>query len=111
MKTTDIPPKDLGSRLLPLTHFAKQIGERGTHPSTLTRWILKGVLLPDGSRLHLKAVRAGCRWLVDPADWTDFLNRQTAAHLPAAAAQAPRSPAARQRASEAAARELEKMGF
>ena len=42
-------------------------------PSTVTRWILNGVVGKDGTRVKLKAVRFGGRWLVREADLKAFL--------------------------------------
>src|SRR5690349_6458805 len=45
-------------------------GARPVHPSTLTRWILDGVRLSDGSRVRLKAKRFPLGWKTI-AEWID----------------------------------------
>lgn len=82
------------------------------HPSTIIRWITRGVGLPDGTRMCLKATRAGSRWLCCDAWFEEFLAALTAAHIPVSArGDAPvRSPAQRNDAAANAARELERLG-
>ena len=101
--------------LIGLGEAARALGNTGrggkaVHPATLTRWIQTGVRLPDGTRLRLRALRAGAKWATRP-DWlAEFLEATTAAHLPAEPAPPPRSPAARRRSSAAAAAELDALG-
>lgn len=76
------------------------------HPATLTRWILKGSRALDGRRVTLEAVRLGSRWLTSEA----ALGRFTEALGARADSTTVRSPAARNRASEAAAKRLIEMG-
>jgi hypothetical protein len=88
---------------------ARYPGHRGAvrlHPATITRWILRGVRALDGQRVRLEAVRVGCRWLTSEA----ALARFAAALAMSCDPTPPRSPAARNKAAEAAARELEKLG-
>src|SRR5262249_10906450 len=47
--------------------------------STIWRWCRDGVLLPDGSRLRLEAVRLGGRWLTSEAAPARSAARQTPA--------------------------------
>jgi hypothetical protein len=50
-------------------------GARGAErisPSTVARWISAGCPARDGTRVRLRATRAGSRWLVDPADLDAF---------------------------------------
>jgi hypothetical protein len=54
---------------------------RPVAPATLTRWILNGVTMPDGSRLRLEAIRCGQTWLTSYEALERFLRRQTAAAL------------------------------
>lgn len=76
------------------------------HPATLTRWILKGSRALDGRRVTLEAVRLGSRWLTSEAALARF-----AGALGARPDDTPiRSPGARSRASDAAARRLIEMG-
>src|SRR5262245_973458 len=39
---------------------------RRVHRNTVRRWILKGALLRDGTRLKLRALRTPGQWLVEP---------------------------------------------
>jgi hypothetical protein len=64
-----------------------------THPATLTRWILKGRRLRDGSFRKLPATRFPGGWRVRPADLDAFLADLTADRLGAPDQPAPRSPA------------------
>lgn len=96
---------------LPLTlvQIAANIpGARRLSPSTITRWILQGCPIRDGSRrVKLAATRCGHRWLVYQTDLDAFF----AALRGDMASEAPeRTPAARNHASEAASKQLEKMG-
>ena len=86
-------------------------GQGGTaiHPSTVARWCLKGVKLPSGRRLALEHLRAGGKILTTRAAIVRFLAGQTATP-DANAGPGPRTPAARRRATDAAAAELEAMG-
>jgi hypothetical protein len=48
-----------------------------TNPSTIWRWIVDGVLLPDGTRIRLEAARLGGRWLTSEQALARFIERQT----------------------------------
>jgi hypothetical protein len=48
-----------------------------THVSTLTRWILSGVVARDGSRIKLRAVRLPGRWMLPAGALEEFLERVT----------------------------------
>ena len=96
-----------GEKLVSVSQIAKQVpGSRGSesqHPATITRWIVKGIKLRDGSRLRLKADRYGSRWMIKPSDFAQFLRDTTESFLPSdAASPAPRSPAKVRRAAEQA---------
>jgi hypothetical protein len=85
-------------------------GHRGAerlHPATLTRWILKGVRAIDGRRVKLEATRLGCRWLTSEPALQRFADALSA---PPADSAPPRTPTARQKASERADAELRAMG-
>src|SRR4051812_3696607 len=84
-------------------------GANRVSPSTATRWITRGVLTPAG-RIRLRAVRVGNKWCTTDAWFEAFLAATTAAHLPADAADLPRSPAERRAAADAAGAELERLG-
>lgn len=81
----------------------------GTHPSTVLRWILHGVKLADGRTHKLEAVRVGGRWATSEAAYRRFVEAQQ--HVGPVPVAAPRTPAARQAASEAAERELAAAGW
>jgi hypothetical protein len=101
---------------LPLTvsqvckRFPGARGARNVTPSTITRWILAGCPARDGTRIRLAATRCGSRWLVKPTDLDAFFAALAADPLPTNTSLAPRSPAARRRATEHAARELHAQG-
>jgi hypothetical protein len=87
-------------------------GRRGrpVSSSCVYRWTRDGIRGPDGQRVCLEAVRIGGRWLTSLEAMQRFAERLTP-QLDAGPAPAPRSPAARQRASERAEKLLEKEGF
>jgi hypothetical protein len=84
-------------------------GARHVTPSTVTRWIVLGCPARDGTRVRLAATRAGGRWLIRAADLEMFF-AALAADPTTPATTPTRTPAARRRTSEAAARELERRG-
>jgi hypothetical protein len=87
-------------------------GRRG-RPVTLSclfRWIVDGVKLPDGSICRLAAVRMGGRWLTSVESLQRFAELQTP-RLDAEKAPGPQSPARRQRASERAGQQLDRLGM
>jgi hypothetical protein len=51
---------------------------RPVHAATVTRWIVDGARLPDGSRRRLRAIRGPGRWLVEPEAIEEFLDALTA---------------------------------
>ena len=85
--------------------------ENGTvDPSTVFRWVTKGMRTGDGLMVRLEAVRVGGRWLTSRGAVARFVAALTAAADPVSAATTPptlRTPAARRRASEKAAAELQ----
>lgn len=95
--------------LISMSEAAKLFGScrsgAATHRATLTRKCLKGDRLPDGTRLRLEHVRVANRLMTSRAAVVRYVAALTAA--PAAVpAIALRSPAARRRGSDAAARAL-----
>ncbi|VTR92156.1 : DUF1580 [Gemmata massiliana] len=76
------------------------------HPTTVTRWCLKGVRV-NGAKLKLEHLRAGGKLLTTRAAIVRFLAAQTDAPEPVSA---PRTPTQRRRAAEHAEAELEKLG-
>jgi hypothetical protein len=99
--------------LLGLGQAARRVpsgrANRPVNPSTIFRCIHDGVKRWDGSVVRLEAVRLGGRWLTS----LEALQRFAEAQTPALAdpAPTPRTPTARQRASERAAAELAKVGI
>jgi hypothetical protein len=87
-------------------------GRRGKRLSlsAALRWVLDGVRLPDGQRLKLEAVRVGNKWITSLEALERFAAAQTP-RLDGDPAPAPRTPTARRRASERAAKELEAAGI
>jgi hypothetical protein len=82
------------------------------HLSTLLRWILTGAKSPTGEVVRLEAVRLGSKWITSREALARFAERLTPSLADIAAEQrAPRSPSARQRASQRAAKELERVGI
>lgn len=71
-------------------------------PSTVFRWLTKGMRTADGLVVKLEAVRVGGRWLTSRGAVSRFVATLTAAADPTSAATTPtpRAPAARNRASE-----------
>lgn len=76
------------------------------HLATMIRWCTRGIRQPDGSRVRLRAIRVGSRWLTT-SEWVDeFIAVLTTAHCPNQEVPVLRSPTQRNKASEAAAKEL-----
>jgi hypothetical protein len=100
---TPIPLQD-ACRLIPPARNGKRC-----HLSTVLRWILAGARGPSGERVRLEAVRLGDRWLTSREALQRFSERLTPC-LDSPASPPPRTPTQRRRASERAARELEKEG-
>jgi hypothetical protein len=100
--------------LLSLSQAARALpSSRGGRPVTLScvlRWVLDGVRLPSGEVVRLEALRIGGRWLTSQEAIQRFAERLTP-RLDGEPAPTPRTPAARRRASERAARELEAAGI
>jgi hypothetical protein len=82
-----------------------------THISTIVRWIKKGATAPDGTRVRLEAVRLGGRWVTSREALQRFADRLTPQLDGATPGSEVRSPKRRQKASERAAAELERLGM
>ncbi len=80
-------------------------GKRGRRlaPSTVTRWILGGCPGLGGQRVRLRATRCGSRWLISPADLSEFF----AALAAPPSTPPPPSPSQRDDPRERAARAAE----
>jgi hypothetical protein len=83
---------------------------RPVHPATLTRWILKGVRGPNGACVRLEALKRPAGWITSVEAVERFLAALTP-NLNASRAPTPATPGKRRRASERAAKELEKLGI
>jgi hypothetical protein len=81
-----------------------------THLSTLLRWILKGVRTATGQLVKLEALRLGGRWICTRESLQRFAEALTP-HLDGDPLSTPRTPGKRQRAAEAAGKQLEKVGI
>jgi hypothetical protein len=83
-------------------------GGRPCHSSTPARWCLSGVKLADGRTLRLEHYRTAGRLMTSRAALIRFLAaQQVPVDVPDVA---PRSPAERRRAVNAAAEELKRLG-
>ena len=87
----------------------------GPHKATVCRWRVKGIPLPDGSRLRLPYSRVGKRSYVHPDDLRDFLDKLTEADQqrhdsPPREVRIARAPRRTSRA-ELAQREAEELGI
>ena len=87
---------------------------RGDRPVTLScvlRWVLRGARSPSGELVRLEAVRLGGRWLTSREALQRFSEALTPDLTGGQTAPTPRSRGRRQRASERAGRELERLGL
>jgi hypothetical protein len=90
-----------GARTLPSLRNGRPV-----HPSSLMRWARTGVRTTDGRVVRLEAIRLASRWVTSTEAIARFVARLTAAP----AVELARTPAARRRASDEAARELARKG-
>jgi hypothetical protein len=56
-------------------------GDGTIHPTTVLKWIRRGVHLPDGTTLRLRATKRPGGWMVAGEDLDEFLDRYAAAAL------------------------------
>jgi hypothetical protein len=84
--------------------------DRPVNPATVLRWVVKGTLLPDGSRLRLPAVKVAGRWCTTVEALNSYVTDITAAALPTSTMATPRTPTQRRRSSERADEALEAKG-
>jgi hypothetical protein len=106
---------NLAKSRLTLSQTAKAFGPgpregRPTSPSTVYRWIVKGVKVPGGGRVRLQAQRVGGSWMVTTEAIDEFVRVLTEAHKPDGESPAPRSVGRRQEAADRAGEHLEKLG-
>jgi hypothetical protein len=90
-------------------------GHRGNgtvDPSTVFRWVTKGMRTPDGRVMRLEAVRVGGRWLTSRGAVARFVSALTAAAdpPPATSTPVPRTSTACQKKTEQAIRSLVRRG-
>lgn len=108
-------PENLNPPWPEAAHRLPARGGKGCHRSTLLRWISRGAKAPDGSMVRVEANRLGGRWMTSREAFQRFAERLTPelgqAEGAARAAKVPRAPAARERASRRAERELAKVGI
>ena len=84
-------------------------GGKPTVPSTLTRWAMHGVTLPDGTVLKLEVIRLNGRLLTSKQALIRFIAAQQQMTTDPTNGSV-RSPAARRTAAERAGAELEAIG-
>jgi hypothetical protein len=89
---------------------AEVAGRRRTHPATVTRWMLRGVRGPDGTRVYLEHFRQGAKLVTS---WPAVDRFLAALQSPSQTDATPvrRSPTQRTKAADRAERELEKAGW
>jgi hypothetical protein len=112
-------PADQGVAYQSLSQIARRFPPNKTdkpvHPATLTRWIMRGIPLADGTRVRLRAVRFPAGWRTTDEWVDDFLESLTAARteskLTSGRTGAVRSPAKRQRDYKRARRALKAHEF
>jgi hypothetical protein len=83
---------------------------RPVHSSCIWRWMHSGVRLRDGRVVKLECARVAGRWLTSEPALARFIAAQTPA-TDNSPTPAPRTPTARQRASERAAKQLDAIGI
>lgn len=115
LATEPVPTLLNGEKLLGFAAVAKRLpGHRGTgalNPSTVFRWITKGVRAANGEVVRLEAVRIGGAWRTSVEALARFSAKLTEAatarpNSPTTAPPAP-TPRARRRAEEAASKQAE----
>ena len=80
------------------------------NPSTIFRWIVKGVTLPGGRVVKLQAIRVAGRFLTTDKAVAEFFAAQTGPADPSTST-APRPTRERRAADADAARQLERFGI
>ncbi|MBL8800281.1 MAG: hypothetical protein JNM56_40745 [Planctomycetia bacterium] len=97
------------SQLIKHSPAARRNGRPVTLPTVL-RWVLDGSPGPDGKRIKLEAVRMAGRWISSCAALQRWIAAQTPL-LEGEPTPVPRTPGKRQRASEKAGKQLDKVGI
>jgi hypothetical protein len=111
-------PADAPLIYLNLSQIARRFppnkGDKPVHTATLTRWILKGTALSDGSRVKLRAVRFPAGWRTTD-EWVDEFHEAITANrfegTLVTSQNSIRTPAKRRRDHIRAKRELKASGF
>jgi hypothetical protein len=85
-------------------------GAKFAHTSfcSIWRWVMKGLPDSDGQRVRLRAGKLGGHWITSKEAIQEFMELITPKFGDSSST--PRSPSARRRASEKAAKALELMG-
>jgi hypothetical protein len=104
-------PAERAARRYGLMEAGRLFFDQPPHPASITRWILRGILLRSGERLRLIAERQPNRWVVTEAAVRDFIARLTADRLGEHAPSPPEVTASRRRAADRAERELTAIGI
>lgn len=109
----DVVARLLDEGAIGMTQAAKFCGTfrqgKPTHPSTITRWALRGVTLPDGQVLKLESFKLNGRLCTSRQAILRFIHAQN--DPPIASLPSPSTPAARSRAAAAAAKKLDHLGI
>jgi hypothetical protein len=98
-------PLSHAGRLLPPYRYGRPVSL-----SCVLRWVLDGVKLPDGRRVRLEAIRLGGRWLTSREALQRFAEAQTP-NPDLSTQELPRTQTSRRRASDRAAKELDRIGI
>jgi len=94
--------------------FPSNRGDKSVHPATITRWILEGCPLADGSKVKLRAVRFPAGWRTTDEWVSEFLETITANRFAGklvTSRNSIRTPAERRRSHARAKKELKTSGF
>lgn len=110
MTAPDLLPSEIAAGSgLTLPRLARELG---LDPSTVCRWVLRGVPAPDGTRLRLGAIRRGRVWYTSREAYARWLAAHPRSDMPASPqAPPPRSPSERRRDHDAAMARLRAGGI
>ena len=107
-------PPPAGEPLVSMAAAATLIGStatgRAVHPSTVSRWVARGLLL-NGKRVRLEGVRVGFRWFTTAEAVERFLAACGGGGVTTRPAPHPASPASRMRASRLVDAKLDAAGI
>jgi hypothetical protein len=88
--------------------FGQLKGGRPVHPGTIVRWHLKGVRMADSRIIRLEGIRVAGKVMTSKAALIRFIAEQQTIHT--SNPPISRTPSYRNRAAEAAAKQLEVVG-